>query len=183
MKNCLRLLCIVACVSATAFGQQTGAAVGAKPSTALHAQKPTPAPPKLETSSLRVSCASVASIMIVDPRGRRLGDDPKAQAHYDEILDAYFEEGGLDDDETAEPDDDPARILFIPTPATGDFKLTVFIEKTGTYSCEFLGYDNSGNTSHVDLNDIEAETGDVHKFTVTFSGTPGSKIKVASVLR
>jgi hypothetical protein len=184
MKNCLRLLCIVACLGATAFGQQAVAVVGAKPGSALHAPKaPTPAAPKLETSSLRVSCDSVASVMIVDPRGRRPGDDPKAQAHYDEIPEAYFEEGGLDDDETGEADDDPARILFIPTPAAGDFKLTVFIEKTGNYSCEFLGYDNSGNSSHIALNDIEAKAGDVHKFTVTFSGAPGTKVKVASVPR
>jgi hypothetical protein len=177
-QNCLGILCILACLGAPVFGQQTGTSVGATPGSALHGQKTTATAQKLETSSLRVSCDSVSDVMIVDPRGRRLGDDPKAQAHFDEIPNAYFEAGGLDDDETGEADDDPAKILFIPTPASGDFKLTIFSEKTGNYSCEFLGYDNSGGTSHVELNDIAAKSGDVQTVTLSFSGAPGSKIKV-----
>jgi hypothetical protein len=180
MKNYLGLLCILICIGAPAFGQ-TGTAVGSKPGSALHAQKAAPAAgPKLETSSLTITCDSVANITVTDPRGRRLGDDLNAHAHYDEIPNAYYEGGGLDDDETGEADDDPAKILFIPTPPSGDFKLTVFLGETDHYSCDLLAYDNAGNTSKTELKDDNAKAGDTQRFTVTFSGAPGSKIKAAS---
>jgi hypothetical protein len=184
MKNHLGLTCILALCCSAAFGQQTGAIVGAKPGSALHAQKAAPAAgPKLETSSLTITCDSVANVTVTDPRGRRLGDDPKAHAHYDEIPNAYYEGGGLDDDETGEAEDNPAKILFIPTPPSGDFKLTVFLDETDHYSCDLLAYDNAGGTSKTELKDDNAKPGDTQRFTVTFSGAPGSKVKVASTAK
>jgi hypothetical protein len=118
--------------------------------------------------------------MVTDSRGRRLGDDPKAHAHFDEIPNAYYEGGGLDDDETGDAEDDPAKILFIPTPVTGDFKLTVFLGETDHFSCDLLAYDNAGGTSKTEIKDDAAKSGDVQKFTVSFSAAPGSKLKVSS---
>lgn len=179
MKHTAGILCLGLLFVSAAFAQHTGTVAGSTPGSAIRqAPKATPAAPKADTSSLNITCDSVANVMVVDPRGRRLGDDPKARAHYDEIPNAYYEGGGLDDDETGEADDDPAKILFIPTPVTGDFKLSVFLEKTGTYSCEVLAYDNAGNTSKFDSGELEGKEGEIQKLTITFSAAPGSKVKL-----
>jgi len=180
IKSGLGVVGILVCLGATALAQQKGTSVGPVSGSAIRASKATVAAPKLETSSLSVTCDSVANVMITDPQGRRLGDDPKAHAHYDEIPNAYYEGGGLDDDETGEAEDDPAKLLFIPTPVAGEFKVAVFLEKAGEYSCDLVGYDNGGNTSKVALNEVPGKEGDVQKFTLSFSGAPGSKIKMVS---
>jgi hypothetical protein len=180
MRNYFALLSILVCLATPTLSQQKGAAVGATPGSAMRATKTATAAPKLETSSLRISCDSVADVMVTDPRGRQLGDDPIARIHHDEIPNAYYEGGGLEDDETGEADDDPAKLLFIPTPLAGDFKVSVFLDKTGTYSCDLLGYDNVGGTSKAELNDVGGKAGQVQRFTVSFSGAAGSKIKVVS---
>jgi hypothetical protein len=180
MKMRLGFICILAIASTVAVAQRTSAAVGSTPGSAVRqAPKALPSAPKVDTSSLNITCDSVANVMVVDPRGRRLGDDPKAYAHYDEIPNAYYEGGGLDDDETGEADDDPAKILFIPTPVSGDFKLSVFLDKAGTYSCEVLAYDSAGNTSKSDSGELDGKEGEVQKLAVTFSAAPGSKVKIS----
>lgn len=179
MKNTIGIVCLGMLLGTVAFAQHTGTATGTTPGSAVRqAPKATPAAPKADTSSLNITCDSVANVTVTDPRGRRLGDDPKAHAHYDEIPNAYYEGGGLDDDETGEAEEDPAKILFIPTPAAGDFKVTVFLEKTGTYSCDVTAYDSAGRTSKAETGEIEGKEGDVQKFTVTFNNAPGSKVKV-----
>jgi hypothetical protein len=183
MKNCLRLVCMLVCLAITALSQQTATVVGTKPGSALHAQKASGTAQKLETSSLHISCDSVEEVLITDPMGRRLGDNPANNAHYDEIPNAYFEAGGTDDDETGDADDNPAKILFIPTPASGDYKLTIFLGETDHYSCELLAYDNAGKTSSAELKDDAAKSGDTPRFTISFSGAPGSKIRAVSTAR
>lgn len=184
MKNTIGILCLGLLFGTTAFAQRTGTVAGSTPgSAARQAPKAVPAAPKADTSSLNITCDSVANVIVVDPRGRRLGDDPKAHSHYDEIPNAYYEGGGLDDDETGEAEEDPAKILFIPTPVVGEFKLSVFLEKTGTYSCEVLAYDSAGNTSKSDSGEVEGKEGDVQKLTVSFNGTPGSKVKISNTPR
>ena len=179
MKNTAGILCLGLLLTISAFAQRTGTVAGSTPGSAVRqAPKATPAAPKADTSSLTITCDSVANVTVVDPRGRRLGDDPKAHSHYDEIPSAYYEGGGLDDDDSGEADDDPAKILFIPTPATGDFKVSMFLEKTGTYSCEVLAYDTAGKTSKTDTGELEGKEGEVQKLTVSFSGAPGSKVKL-----
>ena len=179
MKKTAGILCLGLLFVTAAFAQRTGTVVGSTPGSAVRqAPKATTAPPKADTSSLNITCDSVANVMVVDPRGRRLGDDPKSRAQYNEIPNAYYEGGGLDDDETGEADDDPAKILFIPAPPAGDFKLTVFLEKTGTYSFEVLAYDSAGHTSKSESGELEGKEGEIQKLTVTFSAAPGSKVKI-----
>jgi hypothetical protein len=180
MKNSLRLVCMLVWLVITGLGQQTGTVVGTKPGSALHAQKATATAQKLETSSLHISCDSVEEVLITDPLGRRLGDNPASKAHYDEIPNAYFEAGGIDDDETGDADDSPAKIMFIPTPASGDYKLNLFLGETDHYSCELLAYDNAGKTSSTELKNDAAKAGDTPRFTISFSGVPGSKIRAVS---
>ena len=178
------LLFVAACLCPLASAQKTGTVVGSTPGSAVRqSPKAVPSAPKPETSSLTISCDSVADVMVTDPRGRRLGDDPKAHQHFDEIPNAYYEATGLDDDETGEADDSSTKLLFVPTPVAGDFKVTVFTQQSETYSCELLGYDNAGANSKLELNEIAAKPDEVQRFTVSFSGAPGSKVKATPPTR
>ncbi len=127
---------------------------------------------------MTISCQPGVDLMITDPKGRRLGDDPLAHAHYDEIPNAYYEAGGIDDDETGEPEEDPAKTIFIPDPAAGSYKLTVVGAKAGKYSCQFTGQDARGALEPAELKDVAIGADEVQVFMVRFPASADTKIEV-----
>jgi hypothetical protein len=127
---------------------------------------------------MTIACQSAVDLMITDPQGRRLGDDPIAHAHYDEIPRAYYEAGGIDDDETGAPEEDPAKTIFIPDAKAGAYKLRVVGAKSGKFSCQFFGQDSKGTRAPAELNDVPIEADEVQIFTVRFPSTPESEIEI-----
>jgi hypothetical protein len=130
------------------------------------------------SSGIVVKFHSPVELLIVDPLGRRLGFDPLTGQSFEEIPGAYYEAGGLDDDETGEPDDDPTKTLYLPTPAVGGYALNVTGTGDGTYSSEFQFYDRNGAVSESDLRDIPIATGQVQKITFTYSDAAGAQTKI-----
>ena len=114
--------------------------------------------------------------MITDPQGRRLGDDPIAHTHYDEIPNGYYEAGGIDDDQTGAPEEDPGKTIFVPDPAAGTYRLTITGAKANKYSCQFTGQDSKGTREPAELKDVPIEADEVQSFAVRLSAAAGAKI-------
>lgn len=127
---------------------------------------------------MTIACQSAVDLMITDPQGKRLGDNPIAHTHYDEIPNAYYEAGGLDDDETGASEEDPAKTIFIPDPAAGIYKLTIVGAKAGKYSCQFTGQDGKGTREPVELKDVAIGADEVQVFEVQFPAAGRAKMQV-----
>ena len=168
----------VAISSLAVAAQQQGTTTGSKPGSAMRAVEPATVTSSPEPASMTIVCQSAVDLMITDPQGRRLGDDPIAHANYDEIPSAYYEAGGIDDDETGAPEEDPAKTIFIPNPVSGSYKLTIVGAKAGKYSCEFTGQDGKGTREPAELKDLAIRTDEVQVFMVRFPATVEAKIEV-----
>jgi hypothetical protein len=131
------------------------------------------------SSGITIKFHSPVELLLTDPQGRRLGTDPVTGQSFDEIPGAYYEAGGLEDDETGEPDDDPAKTLFLPTPAVGDYALAVTGTANGTYNSELVFYDVNGAASESDLRNIPVSLNQVQRLTFSYSDTAGASTQVA----
>jgi len=130
------------------------------------------------SSGITISFHSPVQLLLTDPQGRRLGTDPIAGQSFDEIPGAYYDAGGLDDDETGEPDDEPSKTLFLPTPAVGDYALAITGTNDGSYNSEFVFYDVNGTPSESDLRDIPVGLNQVQRLTFSYSDTAGASPKL-----
>jgi len=123
---------------------------------------------------VRIVFHSPVTLLLTDPQGRRLGDDPATGQSFEEIPGAYYESGGIEDQETGEPDDDPTKVLYVPDPVSGDYALQVTGTDNGTYSSEFLFYDNAGALNESDLQDVPIGLGSVQQLFFTYNSASGS---------
>jgi hypothetical protein len=129
-------------------------------------------------TGIRITFHSPVALLLTDGSGRRLGDDPITGAHYDEIPDAYYEAGGLDDDELGMSEDDPAKTLYVPRAATGQYTLTVTGLADGAYSAEFVTKDSNGIPSETDLKDVPIQLNQVQTFSFSYDSTTGSTLNL-----
>ncbi len=116
--------------------------------------------------------------MITDPRGRRLGDDPLGHATYDEIPSAYYDAGGLEDDETGEQEEDPPKMIFIQDPVAGNYELTIAGARAGKYACQFAGQNDKGTQEHAELKDVVIGADEVQVYLLRFPRQGESQIQV-----
>lgn len=130
------------------------------------------------SSGITITFHSPVQLLLTDPQGRRLGTDPIADQSFDEIPGAYYEAGGLEDDETGEPDDDPTKTLFVPTPAVGDYALGITGTSDGSYNSEFDFYDVNGTLSESTLRNIPITLNQVQRLNFTYSDTAGAAPKL-----
>ena len=176
-EHLLALLSTGALLCVAGMAQQATAA-GSAPGSAIKAVKPATATIAPEPASMTITCQSAVDLMITDPQGKRLGDNPIAHTHYDEIPNAYYEAGGIDDDETGASEEDPSKTIFVPNPAAGSYKLTIIGSKAGKYSCQFTGQDGKRTHEPAELKDIPIGIDEAQVFLVRLPGAAGAKIEV-----
>ena len=129
-------------------------------------------------SSIMIACESRVELMVVDPKGRKLGGDPNAHKSYDEIPAAYYEAAGLEDDETGAPEDDPPKTMFIPNPISGSYHLSIAGTGKGVYTCSFSTEDLSGAGGQTRLEKVPISEGELHNFVFEFDGKRGSELRL-----
>jgi len=128
--------------------------------------------------AIYVSLASPAEFLITDPNGRRLGKDPVTGVSFNEIPDgAYYREGisGGTPENPTPPHE--SKIVWIPTPATGQYNLQVIGTGNGSYTLDSLIYDAQGNT-HPQIFTGIAETNLVTDFNLNFTPNQPENIVV-----
>jgi hypothetical protein len=132
--------------------------------------------PSGEEASITISFHSPVSLLLTDPSGRRLGDDPSTRASYDEIPRAYYEAAGLEDDETGQQEDDPAKSMFIPAPIPGQYRLKVSSTAEGAYSADFAVQRSEGSNSSVSLQNVPIALNQTQTFTLTYGTAAKSSL-------
>ncbi len=117
---------------------------------------------------------SPVQLLLTDPSGRRLGVDPVTGEAYDEIPNAYYDDVGLDDDETGDREIDPPKQLYLPRPDSGDYSLTVLGTGDGTYTADFVAADANGTESTSQIQDVPIATGQIQNLSFHYDSTAGS---------
>jgi hypothetical protein len=168
----------IVCLSTLGCAQEKGAAAGPKPGSALAKQRSATATPSQEPGSITVACQSAVDLVIVDPQGRRLGDDPIAHAQYNEIPNAYYEAGGIDDDETGMPEEYPAKTIFIPAPEPGQYTIQVTGAADGAYSASFTLQRPHGSNSEAELRNLPINLNQTQMFVLIYNPSAEPSLQV-----
>lgn len=129
---------------------------------------------------------NAVELVVTDPRGRRVGNDPVANKHYDEVPRASYGYEGLDDDESDEPGPETGVVEFC-NPEPGEYKVQVFAKDSGRYSLEVYassrealgknGLPESVQSSAM-LDNLAIKKGAMQALTVKYSREPGEKVEV-----
>jgi len=117
---------------------------------------------------------SPVELLLTDPMGRRLGRDPVTGQLYEEIPHAYYNDVGLDDDETGDREIDPPKELYLPRPDSGDYSLIVLGTGDGTYTADFEAADVNGTESTSQIQNVPISTGEIQNLSFHYDSTAGS---------
>ena len=121
-------------------------------------------------------------LFIVDPLGRKAGNDPRINKTYTEIPDSSYESESIADAETDAPGPE-TKIIDVQNPTDGEYILCVIGTESSSYDMEIRGYDCDVNHSHMNFLDIKISEGEEQKYTIKYSSKKGSKIEVIPVQR
>jgi len=121
-------------------------------------------------SSLNISCANAAvDLLLVDPAGRKSGDDPVHHASFNQIPKSSYDVEG--------DDPDSARVLSISQPAKGTYRLSIFGNRSGEYEVEMLAVNRKGKTARQTLTG-ELQQGKVKRITLDFDAESDAPLTV-----
>ncbi len=115
--------------------------------------------------------ATLADLLLIDPRSRRVGKDPRAKKDYREIPFASYDllaAGGAE-----------MKEIDIRQPLAGEYQLQVIGTDTGTYDLAIWAYDPNHNESEKVFEDIPTSLGTVHSYGFYFAKTVGAEIEVS----
>jgi hypothetical protein len=119
-----------------------------------------------------------AELLLTDPRGRKIGRDPRRNREYDGIPDAYYVDEAAHDDETGEVGP-VTRELVVPRPPAGAYQLQVIGTTKGKYDLSIQGFvrelsDGSGK----DFFEVPIQKGKVHTYLIKYSREAGAEIEI-----
>lgn len=119
-----------------------------------------------------------AELLLTDPRGRKIGTDPRRNREYGEIPEAYYAAEAKHDDETGEVGP-VTKVLDVPRPPAGAYQLQVIGTTKGKYDLTIQGFvrelsDGSGK----DFSDVPIQKGKVHIYVIKYSSEVGAETEV-----
>mgnify|MGYP005816108341 CR=1 FL=1 len=138
--------------------------------------------PSQQEATITISFHSPVSLLLIDPLGHRLGDDPSTSATYNEIPRGSYDAGGLADDETGAAEEDPAKSMFIPAPIHGQYRLKVTGTADGAYSADFTIQRADASTSSATLQNVPIGSNQAQTYTFTYEDAPGSSLHLVGGL-
>jgi hypothetical protein len=108
----------------------------------------------------------VSELRLTDPRGRRLGFDPRSKKQIQEIPRAGYGEAG----QTM-----PMLELEVLRPLDGTYTLEVLGTRSGRYDFSLYGVDSNGDsTSHLNVDGIPTAPGVAHRYVFTYASAPNA---------
>jgi hypothetical protein len=117
-----------------------------------------------------------AELILVDPRGRKTGNDPRIDQMFRDISGSSYETEGIDDDVTSAPGPE-THIVYVGNAMSGEYTLRVVGIESAPYDLELRGVDRELNPSTVRFLDIDIEADSDHRYVIEYSSELGSKIK------
>jgi len=121
-----------------------------------------------------------AELLLTDPKGRRVGNDPKRNKTFKEITNSSYEHEGIADAETGDPGPETA-IIYIRNPIIGEYNLQVIGIKSSKYILEIRGYDCEMNHSSAEFTNVMINKNTEHHYLIRYSNKKESKIDVTLI--
>ncbi len=122
-----------------------------------------------------------AELLLTDPRNRRVGWDPETGERLLEIPGAYYEQEGVDDDDTGQEAGPRTTVLYVAQPIPGDYRLEVLGRRAGAYDLELRALDRAWNPSGAEVTGVQVAAGAVHRYRIRYSGAEGEKVEIEAV--
>ncbi|MDI6854540.1 MAG: hypothetical protein QME75_13165 [Deltaproteobacteria bacterium] len=120
-----------------------------------------------------------AELLLKDPRGRKIGHDPRAGKSYREIPLASYEFEGLDDAVSGAPGPQ-SGVIELRNPLAGIYVLEIIGKEPGRFSLEITGYDKDLNPSKIFLKETPIAPKGLRRFT--FRYTPGRGVRHGTLI-
>lgn len=114
-----------------------------------------------------------ADLLLRDPRGRKIGFDPRAGRTYREIPYAHYEFEGIDDAVSGAPGPQ-SGVIEIRNPLSGRYSLAVIGKETGHYTIEITGFDKNLETAKIFLKKAHIAPKAVRTFTFRYDARSGA---------
>jgi hypothetical protein len=118
-----------------------------------------------------------AELLLIDPTGRKIGQDPITGKIFEEVPDAWYGYEGIDDAVTGAPGPQTA-IIDMRNPVTGRYTLQVIGKESAKYDLSIRGYDRDMEPSDAEFLDVMIQKGYEHRYLIEYSNDKGSQIEV-----
>jgi len=107
---------------------------------------------------------ATAELVLTDPRGRRLGREPKSRLDYKEIPRANYDSGTGDIE---------GRELEVMRPAAGRYALDVIGTAVGRYDVSVYATDRGGQSAPpLEITGVPTRTGETHRYILQYAAPP-----------
>lgn len=113
-----------------------------------------------------------AELLLKDPRGRKIGFDPRAHKSYREIHAASYEFEAIDDDVSGAPGPQ-SGIIELRNPVAGIYVLEIIGKEPGYFTLEITGFDKAMNTSKIFLKETPITPKASRRFTFRYDSRRG----------
>jgi hypothetical protein len=117
-----------------------------------------------------------AELLLIDPQGRKVGNDPRTSKTYAEIPNSSYERESIADDVSGAPGPETA-IIHIGNPASGEYSLRVIGRESSQYDLEIRGYDCEMDPADAMFTNVTIQNEVEHTYLINYSNKKGSKIE------
>jgi hypothetical protein len=117
-----------------------------------------------------------AELLLIDPRGRKLGKDPRTDKTCAEIPNSSYERESIADDVSGAPGPETI-IIHIGNPVSGEYSLQVIGREPSQYDLEIRGYDCEMDPSDAVFTNVTLHDDVDHIYLINYSNKKGNKIK------
>ena len=117
-----------------------------------------------------------AELLLIDPQGRKVGNDPRTSETCTEIPNASYEHESIADDVSGAPGPETA-IIHIGNPASGEYSLRVIGRESSGYDLEIRGYDCEMDPADAMFTNVTIHNEVEHTYLIDYSNKKGSKIE------
>lgn len=117
-----------------------------------------------------------AELILIDPRDRRTGHDPRVDRTFRDIPGSSYEREGIDDDVTGAPGPE-SLIIYLGDAMSGEYSLHVVGTNNASYDLELRGVDRELNPSTERFLGIDIEAESDHRYVIRYSSEPGKSIE------
>jgi len=118
-----------------------------------------------------------AELLLIDPEGGKVGQDPITDTTFSEIPDASYGYEGIDDAVSGAPGPQTA-IIDVRNPATGKYGLQVIGKESAKYDLSIRGYDCEMDPSDAEFLNVMIHKDSEHTYSIEYSNDQGSQIEV-----
>jgi hypothetical protein len=114
--------------------------------------------------------------LLIDPQGRKVGNDPQTSKTYAEIPNSSYERESIADDVSGAPGPETA-IIHIGNPASDEYSLRVIGRESSQYDLEIRGYDCEMDPADAMFTNVTIHNEVEHIYLINYSNKKGSKIE------